>query len=135
MYKSLTITVIIPCLNEEQGIEKVLRAMPEFVDEVIVVDNNSTTAPAIVALALGAKWCANRCADTAAVYKRGFAEATSDLIITPGRRSQLPGGRDLVPDRGVPAPGSGFPQRVAISGARPARHEPLNEIGNLAFPW
>src|ERR1039458_3064087 len=42
MYKTLTITVIIPCLNEEQGIEKVLRAMPEFVDEVIVVDNNST---------------------------------------------------------------------------------------------
>ena len=42
MYKAQSITVIIPCLNEEQGIEKVLRAMPEFVDEVIVVDNNST---------------------------------------------------------------------------------------------
>ncbi len=42
MYKGQSITVIIPCLNEEQGIEKVLRAMPEFVDEVIVVDNAST---------------------------------------------------------------------------------------------
>ena len=27
MYKGQTITVIVPCLNEEQGIEKVLRAM------------------------------------------------------------------------------------------------------------
>ena len=35
MYKGQSITVIIPCLNEEQGIEKVLRAMPEFVDEVL----------------------------------------------------------------------------------------------------
>ncbi len=42
MYKSQKITVIIPCLNEEQGIERVLTRMPEFVDEVIVVDNGST---------------------------------------------------------------------------------------------
>ena len=42
LYKDLRITVIIPCLNEEQGIEKVLRLMPAFVDDVIVVDNGST---------------------------------------------------------------------------------------------
>ena len=49
MYKDLTITVVIPCLNEEQGIDEVLRRMPPFVDEVIVVDNGSTdrTAEAI----------------------------------------------------------------------------------------
>ena len=33
MYKGQKITVIIPCLNEEQGIERVLQRMPEFVDE------------------------------------------------------------------------------------------------------
>ena len=42
MYKGQKITVISPCLNEEQGIEQVLRRMPEFVDEVIIVDNGST---------------------------------------------------------------------------------------------
>ena len=42
MYKGQSITVIIPCLNEEQGIRRVLESMPDFVDEVIVVDNNST---------------------------------------------------------------------------------------------
>ena len=47
--------MIIPCLNEEQGIEKVLRRMPEFVDEVIVVDNNSTDRTADVAESLGAR--------------------------------------------------------------------------------
>ena len=45
--------MIIPCLNEEQGIEQVLRAMPEFVDEVIVVDNNSTDRTREVARVAG----------------------------------------------------------------------------------
>jgi glycosyltransferase involved in cell wall biosynthesis len=55
MYKGQSITVIIPCLNEEAGIERVLRAMPEFVDEIIVVDNGSTDRTADLALSLGAK--------------------------------------------------------------------------------
>ena len=55
MYKGQSITVIIPCLNEEEGIERVLRAMPEFVDEIIVVDNGSTDRTADVAQSLGAK--------------------------------------------------------------------------------
>src|ERR1022692_438087 len=87
MYKSLTITVIIPCLNEEQGIEKVLRAMPEFVDEVIVVDNNSTDRTSDVAVALGAKVVREQVRGYGRSYKRGFAEATSDLIITLDRKS------------------------------------------------
>ena len=82
MYKSLSITVIIPCLNEEQGIEKVLRAMPDFVDEVIVVDNNSTDRTSEVAAALGAKVVREQVRGYGRSYKRGFAEATSDLIIT-----------------------------------------------------
>jgi glycosyltransferase involved in cell wall biosynthesis len=82
MYKSLAITVIIPCLNEEQGIEKVLRAMPEFVDEVIVVDNNSTDRTSEVAAALGAKVVREQVRGYGRSYKRGFAESIGDLIIT-----------------------------------------------------
>ncbi|NBU08242.1 MAG: glycosyltransferase, partial [Proteobacteria bacterium] len=53
MYKSQKITVIIPCLNEEQGIEQVLTRMPAFVDEVIVVDNGSTDRTPDVAQSFG----------------------------------------------------------------------------------
>jgi len=38
----MKLIIQIPCLNEEQGIRRVLESMPDFVDEVIVVDNNST---------------------------------------------------------------------------------------------
>ena len=82
MYKSLRITTIIPCLNEEQGIERVLRAMPEFVDEVIVVDNNSTDRTSEVAASLGAKVVREEVRGYGRAYKRGFADATGDLIIT-----------------------------------------------------
>lgn len=82
MYKGQSITVIIPCLNEEQGIEKVLRAMPEFVDEVIVVDNNSTDRTSEVALSLGAKVIREEVRGYGRSYKRGFTGAAGDLIVT-----------------------------------------------------
>jgi len=82
MYKSISITVIIPCLNEEQGIERILRAMPDFVDEVVVVDNNSTDRTSDVAASLGAKVVREEVRGYGRAYKRGFADATSDVIIT-----------------------------------------------------
>jgi dolichol-phosphate hexosyltransferase len=82
MYKNQSITVIIPCLNEEQGIEKVLRAMPEFVDEVVVVDNNSTDHTSEVARSLGAKVVREEVRGYGRSYRRGFHDATGDLIVT-----------------------------------------------------
>jgi glycosyltransferase involved in cell wall biosynthesis len=74
--------VIIPCLNEEQGIEKVLRRMPEFVDEVIVVDNNSTDRTAAVAESLGARVIREHVRGYGRAYKKGFSVAGGDVIIT-----------------------------------------------------
>jgi glycosyltransferase involved in cell wall biosynthesis len=73
MYKGDTITVIIPCLNEEQGIERVLRSMPDFVDEVIVVDNGSTDRTSQVAAMLGAQVIREDVRGYGRSYKRGFA--------------------------------------------------------------
>src|SRR5437763_5458022 len=82
MYKGQSITVIIPCLNEEQGIRRVLEDMPDFVDEVIVVDNNSTDRTHEVATSLGAKVIRESVRGYGRAYKRGFAVATGDVIIT-----------------------------------------------------
>ena len=82
MYKGQSITVIIPCLNEEAGIEQVLRAMPEYVDEIIVVDNGSTDRTAEVAASLGAIVIREELRGYGRAYRRGFSSATSDVIIT-----------------------------------------------------
>jgi dolichol-phosphate hexosyltransferase len=82
MYKGYKITVIIPCLNEEQGIEQVLRRMPEFVDQVIVVDNASTDRTSEVAKSLGAHVIREEVRGYGRSYKRGFRDAEGDLIVT-----------------------------------------------------
>ena len=48
------IRVIIPAYNEEKSIEHVIRDIPDFVHEIIVVNNNSTDATAKNALEAGA---------------------------------------------------------------------------------
>jgi len=82
MYKEQSVTVIIPCLNEEQGIRKVLEVMPDFVDEVIVVDNGSTDRTSAVATDMGAKVIREEVRGYGRAYKRGFAVATGDIVIT-----------------------------------------------------
>ncbi len=82
MYKDLRITAIIPCLNEEQGVEEVLRRMPSYVDEVIVVDNGSTDRTPDVAASYGAKVIREDIRGYGRAYKRGFSHATGDLIVT-----------------------------------------------------
>jgi glycosyltransferase involved in cell wall biosynthesis len=48
------IKVIIPAYNEQDAIANVIRALPEIVDEIIVVNNNSTDATEINAQNAGA---------------------------------------------------------------------------------
>lgn len=82
MYKDLKITVVIPCLNEEQGIEQVLRRMPAFVDQVIVVDNGSTDRTTEVAHSFGAQVIRENVRGYGRSYRRGFGYATGDIIVT-----------------------------------------------------
>jgi hypothetical protein len=82
MYHDQRITVIIPCLNEEQGIEQVMRRMPAFVDQVIVVDNGSTDRTAEVARSFGAEVIRENVRGYGRAYKRGFSCAKGDVIIT-----------------------------------------------------
>jgi glycosyltransferase involved in cell wall biosynthesis len=82
MYKGQKITVIIPCLNEEQGVEQVLSRVPEFVDETIVVDNGSTDRTSEVARSFGAEVIREDVRGYGRSYKTGFASATGDLIVT-----------------------------------------------------
>src|SRR6266480_3281530 len=82
MYKGSRITVVIPCLNEELGIRQVLTDLPDFVDETIVVDNNSTDRTAEVARKMGAIVVPELHRGYGRAYKRGFAHASGDIIVT-----------------------------------------------------
>ena len=82
MRKGFTITAVIPCYNEEAGIAKVIPALPEFIDEIVVIDNNCTDRTAEVATSLGAKVVSEKTPGYGAAYKCGLAAATGDIIVT-----------------------------------------------------
>lgn len=82
MYKDHTITLVLPCLNEEAGLAAMLPRVPGVVDEVIVVDNNSTDASAQVAARHGARVVHEPRPGYGAAYRAGFAAVPSGIIVT-----------------------------------------------------
>jgi glycosyltransferase involved in cell wall biosynthesis len=82
MYQDRQVTVVIPCLNEEEGIQKVLSRIPEFVDEVIVVDNDSTDGTARIAREMGARVIHENVRGYGRAYKTGLLHAQGDIVVT-----------------------------------------------------
>ncbi|MFN2376038.1 MAG: glycosyltransferase family 2 protein [Candidatus Binatia bacterium] len=54
MWRTDSVGVLIPALNEEEAILRTLRSLPAWVDRVVVVDNGSTDATASLASSAGA---------------------------------------------------------------------------------
>lgn len=82
MRHGLKITVVMPCYNEEEGVAECLRQMPAFVDEIIVVDNNSSDRTGAVAREGGAKVVFEARPGYGRAYKSGLSQATGDVICT-----------------------------------------------------
>lgn len=83
MYKGKVISIVIPCHNEEKGLPRVLNTLPDFVDEVLVVDNASSDRTVEVANFYKAKViCHSVNKGYGASYKSGFFQARGDIIVT-----------------------------------------------------
>ena len=82
MYRDKKISVVIPCFNEEEGIALVIDSLPESVDEVVVVDNNSTDRTAEVARDRGARIVFEERKGYGAAYKAGLPAVTGDITVT-----------------------------------------------------
>lgn len=54
MYRAQRIALIIPALNEEQAVGGVIGSLPDWLDEIVVVDNGSTDRTAAIAADHGA---------------------------------------------------------------------------------
>ena len=81
MYNNKKVTVVIPCYNEETGIKAICCAMPSFIDEVIVIDNNSNDNTADVARRYGAKVIFMEERGYGLAYQKALPEASGDIII------------------------------------------------------
>jgi len=83
------LTVVIPALNEEEGIAGTIRTVPVaeikrigYATQVLVVDNGSTDSTARLASEAGADVISEPVRGYGKALKRGFSTASGDVIVT-----------------------------------------------------
>ncbi len=85
MLNKKKLSLIIPCRNEETALYSMLQKLPAYIDEVIVVDNDSSDNTAAVAKAFGAKvFIEKRNVDGVGygyAHQTGMKNATGDIIV------------------------------------------------------
>lgn len=89
MKKQIKLSVVIPALNEEQGVGAVIKQVPVdalnalgYEVEILVVDNGSTDKTVEIARSHGARVIVQPARGYGNAYKLGFANATGDIIAT-----------------------------------------------------
>ncbi|RMG30518.1 MAG: glycosyltransferase family 2 protein [Methanobacteriota archaeon] len=100
MRQNHRISVIIPVLNEEDSIGKVLSEIPEYVDEVLVVDNGSRDRTVEIAAELGARVLNEPRRGYGAACLTGIAHlnAPDIVVFLDGDYSDYPQEMDLLVD-------------------------------------
>lgn len=135
MYRGLNISVVIPCFNEEHGLKHVLEALPDYIDQVVVVDNNSTDETARVAREGGATVVFEGRKGYGRAYQAGLPAATGDIIATVDGDGTYPAYTiapivDALLDRGLDfVSASRFPLR------NPAAMRVRNQLGNKVLTY
>lgn len=82
VYKKKKVSVIIPAYNEEKSISRVIKDFSKsYVDEIIVVDNNSTDRTGKLAKEHGAKVVKETKQGYGFAIQRGLKEAKGHIII------------------------------------------------------
>ena len=81
MYNNKKISIVIPCLNEELSLKRILKNIPDFIDKVIVIDNGSTDNSVEVAKKYNAKVLIEEIRGYGIVLSKGLKHATGDILI------------------------------------------------------
>lgn len=85
MKQKKKITLIIPCRNEAAALHSMLQKVPHFIDEIIVVDNNSTDRTAKIAKRHNVSVYKEKRTQNGIGYgfahRTGIKKATGDIIV------------------------------------------------------
>lgn len=83
MYHNKTVTLVFPAFNEEENIAKAVTTFlsSKIVDELIVVDNNSTDQTAKIARECGAVVVKEKKQGYGFALRKGLATATSSYVV------------------------------------------------------
>ncbi|OGK21574.1 hypothetical protein A3C23_01685 [Candidatus Roizmanbacteria bacterium RIFCSPHIGHO2_02_FULL_37_13b] len=76
------ISLILPCLNEEKGLNKILKRLPKCVNEVIIIDGNSADKSVQIARKYKAKVIIEKKRGYGLALRTGFEIASNSIIAT-----------------------------------------------------
>ena len=76
------ISLVIPAHNEKGGLAHLLPDVPTYIDEVVVVDNNSTDGTGEVARGFGCRVVEEKQLGYGIALKSGFQAAEGEIIVT-----------------------------------------------------
>lgn len=82
MIHGTTVSVVIPCHNEVNGLRRLLPATPVEIDEVLVVDNNCLDDTAAVAEQLGARVVRETTPGYGSALQAGIRAVSTDVVVT-----------------------------------------------------
>ncbi len=82
MFSNQTICLLIPTLNEGEGLSKVLESVPDFIDRVMIVDSDSTDDTVKVAAKFKAEVINEPRRGYGRALKTGFKNVNEDWVIT-----------------------------------------------------
>jgi glycosyltransferase involved in cell wall biosynthesis len=135
MLNGQRISLILPCYDEALGLPHVLQAIPSMVDEVLVVDNNSTDDTAEIARSGGARVVLEQRKGYGSAYLRGFQEVSGDIIVTADGDGTYPVEdiprlvQALLDEKLDFISASRFPLQV------PGNMDPVSRFGNWMLTW
>lgn len=143
-----SVTVVLPCLNEQNSLPGVLEAIPNGY-RALVVDNNSTDDTASVARAHGATVVHEARPGYGAAVHAGVVAATTPIVAVldgdgsldpqelPGLVAELDHGADMAIGRRRAAPGLSWPWHARLGTAavcwrlRQKYHLPVHDIAPM----
>ena len=82
MINDQTICLLIPTLNEEEGLRVVLESLPYYIDRVLVIDGDSSDKTGAVAKEFGADVIIERRAGYGRALRTGFENVREDWVVT-----------------------------------------------------
>ena len=133
--RGISVSVVIPALNEADGLALILPMIPPLVSELIVVDGGSTddTVQIIRRMYPSAVRIRQRGRGKGDALKAGLAAATGDIVVTMDADGSM-NPDDIIPAVGALLDGCDFVKGSrALDGAGSGDFSPLHRFGNWAL--
>ena len=130
-----SVSLVLPTLNEERGLRRVLPALPRWLDDVIVVDGGSTDATVDVVneLCPEARVIQQQSRGKGGALKEGIRTATGTIIVTMDADGSMDPGDITEAIRALLAGADFVKGSRELSGAGSADFTIIRRVGNLTL--